>query len=136
MPWPPVGSMMHPVPCRVAALREAAQPEPSALAAAPEWAAEREGVLRAWDARLEALWGALQPGTLAIVVSGQGDTAYTRYFQVCVGLLAGAAFDLQLPMAAAAAAAMAARIGWGVPLQRLSLALSPMSGAAVVLEAP
>jgi hypothetical protein len=68
---------------RVDALREAGQPEPSPLLQSPELGAQREGVLRGWDTQLAALWAAAEPNTMLIVFSGQGDTLYTRYLQVC-----------------------------------------------------
>ncbi len=72
----------NPCACRVAALREAGQPEPSPLLQSPELEAQRDAVLRGWDAQLAALWAAAQPNTMLIVFSGQGDTLYTRYLQV------------------------------------------------------
>ncbi len=63
-------------------MREACQPEPSALYQSPELAAQRAAVLRVWDSRLAQLWAGLEQGSLVVVIAGQGDTLYTRYLQV------------------------------------------------------
>jgi hypothetical protein len=39
-------------------------------------------MLRWWDQLLSALWEGVSSGTMVVICTGQGDTAYTRYLQV------------------------------------------------------
>lgn len=67
---------------RVAALAEAGEPFPCPGYASPEARARVEAALRALDADVGRLWAGLPPGTLLVLVTGQGDTAYSRHAQV------------------------------------------------------
>ncbi len=68
--------------CRVTSLREAAQPEPSDPVQSAEFESEVDSVLGRWDQLLSALWEGVSSGTMVVICTGQGDTAYTRYLQV------------------------------------------------------
>ncbi|PSC70139.1 small RNA degrading nuclease 5 [Micractinium conductrix] len=57
---------------------EAGQPP---AAGSPNWPARQAAALASLDASLQQLWDAAPPGTLLVVVTGQGDTSYSRYLQ-------------------------------------------------------
>lgn len=102
-----------PPPARVGELREAGQPEPSEQLASPAFQKEMEGLLASWDARVAALWEGLEAGTLLVVCSSQGDTAYARYLQVRrAALLLRCAGDVVLTCWCGCCAALLLRCGY------------------------
>ena len=60
---------------------EAQEAGVAAATASATWQERRDAALRSLDAGLERLHASLQPGTLLVVVCGQGDTAFCRWAQ-------------------------------------------------------
>ncbi|KAL4421609.1 hypothetical protein ABPG75_010900 [Micractinium tetrahymenae] len=60
---------------------DAQPPQQQAQQAQHDWQAQQAAALSALDASLAQLWEAAPAGTLLVVVTGQGDTSYSRYLQ-------------------------------------------------------
>jgi RNA exonuclease 1 len=108
--WAQLGGVAAAHEARAAALKAAgaAAPCPEAYAA-PEWAAAERAALGAVDATVAAAWAAAPAGTLFVVPTGQGDSAYQSMLEE-----ARYARQPRDGEAAATAAAVGGLAAWGV----------------------